>query len=148
MIAEKTSEDTVSLLKECCAGTKTAVKSLDEVLDVVKNGELKKLLEGSKSEHEKIGLEIDRLLIEYKQQEKEPSPMAKAMSWTKINVKIMADKTDNTVADIMTEGCGMGIKTLCRYKNEYKAADRRVADIADRLIKAEDELVLKLRKYL
>ena len=35
MIAEKVTVDTVELLKECDAGVKTAVKSLDEVLDVV-----------------------------------------------------------------------------------------------------------------
>ena len=74
--------------------------------------------------------------------------MAKAMSWTKINVKIAADKNDSTVADIMTDGCAMGIKTLCKYKNEYKNADRQSVETAEKIIKLEEDLVLKLRKYL
>ncbi len=149
MIAEKTNTtDTVELLKECCAGVKTAVKSLDEVLDAVENKELKKLLEESKAEHEKTGLLIDTLLAENNSEEKELSAMAKAMAWTKINMKLMAEKSDKTVAELMSDGCSMGIKTLCRFKNEYEAADERARDMADKIIKLEDDLVFKLRQYL
>lgn len=149
MIAEKTNTtDTTELLKECCSGVKTAIKSLDEVLDEVENKELKSLLEESKADHEKTELLIDSLLAERNEEEKELSAMAKAMAWTKINVKLMAEKSDRTIADLMSDGCSMGIKTLCRYKNEYKAADKTAVDMADKIIKLEDELVFKLRKFL
>ena len=148
MVTEKVTADTIELLKECGSGVEMAVKSLDEVLDVVKNQELKKMLEESKHEHEKIEIQIEELLKKYDREPKELSPMAKAMSWTKINMKIMADKEDSTVADIMTDGCAMGIKTLCGYKNEYKHADSESAGIAEKLIKIEDELVYRLRAFL
>ena len=148
MVTDKLTADTISLLKECGAGVEMAVKSLDEVLDVVENPELKKLLESSKNDHENIGREIKDILDSYDREPKELSPMAKAMSWTKINVKIAADKNDSTVADIMTDGCAMGIKTLCKYKNEYKNADRQSVETAEKIIKLEEDLVLKLRKYL
>lgn len=148
MIAEKVTVDTVELLKECDAGVKTAVKSLDEVLDVVENKELKELLEKNKAEHEKTGLLIDSLLAKCNKEGKDPSPMAQVMAWTKINMKIMADKNDKTIADLITDGCGMGIKSLCKYKNEYEHADKEAVDIAEKLIKLEDDLVYKLRRYL
>ena len=44
--------DTLLLLKECDAGSKMAVSSIDEVLDKVKNIELKQLLTENKKQHE------------------------------------------------------------------------------------------------
>lgn len=148
MITERVTEDTIKLLKECDAGVKMAIESFDEVLDAVENSELKKMIKESKNMHQKIGTEIDLLLSKIKEDGKEPSPMAKAMSWTKINMKIMADKTDKTIADLMTDGCNMGIKTLTKYKNEYAEADKKAVNITDRLIIIEKELENHLKKYL
>ena len=47
--------DTVKLLRECDAGTKMAVTSIDEVLDKVRDTEMKQLLQESKDHHEKLG---------------------------------------------------------------------------------------------
>lgn len=148
MITERVTEDTIKLLKECDAGVKMAIESFDEVLDAVENSELKKMIKESKNMHQKIGTEIDLLLSKIKEDGKEPSPMAKAMSWTKINMKIMADKTDKTIADLMTDGCNMGIKTLTKYKNEYAEANKKAVNITDRLIIIEKELGNHLKKYL
>ena len=35
-----------------------------------------------------------------------------------------------TVADLMTDGCNMGVKSLSRYLNQYKAADEQSKNIA------------------
>lgn len=148
MISEKVSEDTIKLLRECDAGIKMAVNSLDEVLDTVKNSHLKSIIKENKNLHEKIGKEIDSLLSKSRGKGKEPSPMAKAMSWSKINMKIMADKSDKTIADLMTDGCDMGIKTLTKYKNEFKKADKEAIAITDKLISAEKDLEDQLKNYL
>ena len=147
-VAERVNADTVELIKECDAGVKTAVKSIDEVLDTVVDNEMKKMLVENKKDHEKIQNEIDKLLYKYNKEGKEPSPMAKAMSWTKINIKIMTDKSDKTVADLITEGCNMGIKTLNKYKNKYGKADKEAVSIADKLIQLEEQLAFKLRRFL
>lgn len=148
MITEKVTGDTVKLLKECDAGVKTAIKSLDEVLDTIKNSQLKNLIMDSKNAHRQVEAEIELLLIKNRQDGKEPSPMAKAMSWTKINFKIMSENSDKSIADLMTDGCDMGVKTLTKYKNEYKKADKEVVNIADKLIALEKELEDQLKKYL
>ena len=147
-VAERVNADTIELIKECDAGVKTAVKSIDEVLDTVVDNEMKKMLVENKKDHEKIQNEIDKLLDKYNKEGKEPSPMAKAMSWTKINIKIMTDKSDKTVADLITEGCNMGIKTLNKYKNRYETADKEAVNIAEKLIQLEEQLAFKLRQFL
>lgn len=141
-------EDSINLLKECDSGTKTAVTSIREVLDNVKSEDLLKLLTHSLEEHEKIGNETHELLKEANEDGKEPSAMARAMSWMKINVDMAAKPGDNTIADLMTDGCNMGIKQISVYFNKYPNADQRVKNLVDKIRVEEDDLVQKLRTYL
>ena len=142
------SSDTIKLLKECDAGTKMAVTSIDDVLERVNDTGMKGLLQESKGHHEKLGDEIHSLLNQYGKSEKDPNPMAKGMSWMKTNVKMTMDKSDATVADLLTDGCNMGVKSLHKYLNQYKAADDTSKDICNRLVSIEEELCKDLRKYL
>ena len=140
--------DTIKLLKECDAGTKMGVSSIDEVLEKVSDEELKKLLQESKDHHEKIENEICEQLEKHNAGEKDPNPMAKSMSWMKTNMKMYMDNSDSTVADLITDGCNMGVKTLHRYLNQYEAADHEAKDLCNRLIAIEEQLCKDLRKYL
>lgn len=142
------SSDTVKLLKECDAGTKMAVESIDEILEKVSDAKLKSLLQESKSHHKKLENEIDGLLCSYQEEEKEPGTMAKGMSWIKTNMKLAMDNSDATVADLITDGCDMGIKSLARYQNQYRMADKESKGICNKLISIEEQLRKDLREYL
>ena len=141
-------QDTVKLLKECDAGTKMAVSSIDEVLESVQDSKLKELLQESKNHHEELENEICELLKKHNAEEKDPNPMAKGMSWLKTNMKMSMDNSDATVADLLTDGCDMGIKSLHKYLNQYKAADKQSVEICKKLISIEEQLETNLRKYL
>lgn len=141
-------DDTIKLLRECNSGLKMAVGSIDELLPSIQSEEFKQLLQKSKNVHEKLGNETHELLNKYHDDDKEPSPMAKAMSWITINMKMMADDTDEKAADIMTDGCNMGVKSLCKYLNKYKAADEQSKNITKRLIAEEEKLAVDIRPYL
>lgn len=52
------------------------------------------------------------------------------------------------VAELMTDGCDMGIKSLSRYLNVYEAADDKAKKIAKKLIDLENDLCSGLREYL
>ena len=140
--------DTIKLLKECDAGSKMAVSSIDDVLEKVTDSSMKGLLQESKEHHEKLGNEIHAMLNEHGKSEKDPNPMAKGMSWMKTNMKMSMDNSDATVADLITDGCNMGVKSLHKYLNQYKAADHPSKDICNRLVSIEETLCRDLRKYL
>ena len=141
-------QDTVKLLRECDAGVKMGVSSIEDVLDFVKDQRLKQLLSDCKNEHEMLVVEIRGQLERYHDDGKEPNPMAKGMSWMKTNVKLSLDTSDATIADLMTDGCNMGVKSLNKYLNQYEAADERSKDIAKRLIHLEQQLTEDVRGYL
>ena len=141
-------QDTIKLLRECDAGTKMGITSIVEVLAHVKDEDFQKKLTVCKEEHEKLQTEIDRLLEKYHDEGKNPNPIAKSMSWMKTNMKLSMEDCDATVADLMTDGCNMGVKSLNRYLNQYKAADEVSKDIAKRLINLEEQLAIDIRQYL
>ena len=140
--------DTIKLLRECDAGIKMGVTSIDEVLPYAKSDILKQYLSKCKKEHEKLKDEINKLLDKYKDDGKNPNPMAKGMSFMKTSVKLAMHKSDHTIADLMTDGCNMGVKSLNRYLNQYKAADEVSKDITKRLINLEEKLTVDIRDFL
>ena len=140
--------DTIELLKECNAGIKMGISSIDDVLPSVKNPSFKQKLEKCKKEHEKLETETKNILNDYDDSGKEPNPMAKAMSWIKTNAKMSFDPSDKTISNLMTDGCNMGVKSLNKYLNQYEAAEEKVKDITKRLIKLEEKLAIDIRQYL
>jgi hypothetical protein len=58
------------------------------------------------------------------------------------------NESDHTIADLMTDGCNMGVKSLNKYLNQYKAADEKSKDITKRLINLEEKLAVDIRGFL
>ena len=141
-------QDTVKLLRECDAGIKMGVDSIDDVLEYVKGESLQKYLTECKRDHETLKSEVQTLLDKYHDGGKDPNPIAKGMSWIKTNMKLGMDMSDATVADLMTDGCNMGVKSLSRYLNQYAAADEKSKDITKRLIALEERLATDIRQFL
>lgn len=141
-------DDTIKLLRECNAGIKMGISSLDDVMDHVKDNTLEKLLMKSKDTHCRLGDTTHEYLKEYHDEGKEPAAMAKMMSWVKTNVKLGGEESDRVVADLITDGCNMGVKSLYRYLHQYPAAEEKVKELAKETIKAEETLVKDMREYL
>ena len=141
-------QDTIKLLRECDAGTKMGIASIEDVLDHTEDPHFRRLLENCKDEHEKLKTEIQTQLDKFQDDGKNPNPIAKGMSWMKTSVKLGMEDTDATIADLMTDGCNMGVKSLNRYLNQYKAADEFSKDITKRLINLEEKLTGDIRGFL
>ena len=141
-------QDTIKLLRECDAGVKMGISSIKDVLDYVKSEDLKTALSDCKDEHQKLEGEIEKELDRFRDDGKEPNPIAKGMSWLKTGVKLGINESDTTIADLITDGCNMGVKSLNRYLNQYEAADEVSKDITKRLINLEEKLAIDIRSFL
>ena len=140
--------DTIKLLRECDAGIKMGVESIEDVIDRVRSRDMRRILSHSKQAHEKLKLEIQEALNRFRDDGKDPNPVAKTMSHMKTGLKMGLDDSDATIAELMTDGCNMGVKSLSRYLNQYAAADEMSKDVCKRLIKLEEELSVDMRDYL
>ncbi len=141
-------QDTIKLLRECDAGVKMGISSIDDVLDKVKSDSLRQYLVECRNDHVRLSEEIEVLLENYHDDGKDPQPIAKGMSWMKTNFKLAVDNSDETIADLMTDGCNMGVKSLNKYLNEYEAASEKTKDICKKLIALEEKLAVDIRDYL
>ena len=132
--------DTIKLLRECDAGIKMGVSSIDEVLEYVHDDTFRKLLTECRNKHDNLKDEIQKALLSHQDEGKNPNPVAKSMSWIKTNAKLVMNESDETIADLMTDGCNMGVK--------YQNADEKTKDITKRLINLEEQLTVDIRSFL
>ena len=141
-------QDTINLLRECDAGVKMGISAINETMDSTESEQLRSILGTSRKEHEKIQASIQSTLDRFGDEGKNPNPMAKAMSTVKTNMELMMKPTDATIADLIIDGCSMGIKSLSKYLNQYVAADESAKNACKQLIELEDKLAKDLRGYL
>ncbi|MBQ2224043.1 MAG: DUF2383 domain-containing protein [Oscillospiraceae bacterium] len=141
-------QDTIRLLRECDEGVKMGISSIEDVLSHVRSDKLEKLLTDCKKEHETLSSELQQLLDRYHDEGKDPPAMASVMSEMMTKMKLMLHDSDAEIADLMTDGCNMGVKSLSKYLNQYAAADEASKGMARRLIALEEALAVDLRDYL
>ena len=141
-------QDTIRLLRECDAGVKMGVSSIEDVLEKAQKDEMKRLLREYRTEHEKLEDEIRALLEQYQDEGKDPAMMAKGMSWIKTNLTMSVNPGDDTIANLISTGCDMGVRTLQKYLNECQNASAQAKALAKKVIKLEEDLSVDMRAYL
>lgn len=141
-------DDTVKLLRECDAGIKMGIASLEDVISCSNDYALEQRLKQSKTEHEQLRAQTEMMLNSIPDKGKQPNPAAKTMSHMKTKMVTAMDTSDRAVARLITKGCHMGVSSLNRYLDKYAAADRESRDLACRIINEEEQLSRSLRKYL
>ena len=140
--------DTVKLLRECNAGVKMGKSALEKLLPKARSSTLRSVLSESKSAHAELGDKAHALLLRHGADTKDPHPIAKVMSDAKIAVKMSMNEGDKTIADLMTDGANMGVKSLSKYLNQYKSASPEAKDITRKIIDSELSLGEKMRSFL
>ncbi|AQS60116.1 hypothetical protein B0537_14150 [Desulforamulus ferrireducens] len=141
-------EDTIYLLRECNAGCKLATNSMEQVKPYISNEKLMSIINQYIDKHIKIGNECQQMLSQYNAEEKDPQVTAKAFSWISTEVKLMLNNDTHKIADIMIDGCNMGIKSVSSYINKYKAASNESVNLAKSLVKMEQEFMNDLLEFL
>jgi len=143
------SDDTIKLLNECNAGIKMGVESINEVIDNVKSEELRNILEKYLKDNKSLGDKTHQYLNQFHDSGKEPNPIAKTMSWFKTNIKLLqGTDVDEQIADLMTDGCNMGIKSINRYLNKYPNANEEIKGLARDLILSQERFRDDVVKFL
>ena len=141
--------DTINLLKECDAGLEMAISSLEQVKDEAKADNFTNMLDKYYNNHIKIQKDVDKKLVEYNSDGKKANPFAEVMSTMKTSFKLTtANHTDQQIADLMIDGCNMGIKSVSKYMNQYSDANGEIMQLANDIIVLEQNFANELRQYL
>ena len=140
--------DTIELLKECSSGVKAGVTNLNELAVKTKSPALKKILTQSITNHESLSCQAVKLLGSSAETAKEPSMMMKGISRMKTSAMLAMDDSDSTIAGLVTDGCGMGIKSVTQSLNDCTRASAEAKAIAEQIIAEEKNLSEAVAKYL
>ena len=140
-------DDTRLLMEQCSSGIQMGIATIENVEDDVKDEGMFLLLKDSKEEHERLFEEARQQLYHMGEEAKEPNLFAKGMAKMKSGVVTALDD-DKKIADLVGDGCNMGVKSLHKYINQYPEADEQAKQIARRLVNIEERLSVDLRNYL
>lgn len=141
-------QDTVCLLQECSSGCKMAMDSITQIKDKVEDKQMRQIMDKYFSAHSQLEAECRQLLNDVGAPDKEPGIMATTMSNISSSVKMMLEDDSRKAAEILTDGCNMGVKSLSGYINEYKNADGKSVAIAEKLRRLEENMAGDLQGLL
>ena len=141
-------KDSIKLLRECNSGSKMAISSIRDVLDDIEEEKLKRLLENYIHKHEEYGEELHALLSANEVSAEEPKHSAQMMAKMVTGMKLMANRSSAQIANLMIDGCNMGVKSISKYQNQYKDADRESIEFSEELVKIEQHMANGLRRFL
>ena len=141
-------KQTVTLLKECNAGCKMAINSMERLSDFLMNGELEQTLTTYKEQHKKLEGESDKLLTELGESGQQPDKIAAAFSWITTEVKLMVKDDSTQIAKLLMNGCNMGIQSISECMNKCPDASHGSISLAKKLVKCEEKLMEDMKKYL
>ena len=142
------SQDTVELLKECDAGCKMAIDSMEQIGKYVDDKKLKDIIMKYNEAHIQLEDTSHRILNAAGAEGGEPGIWAKTFASLQAKVKLMMKDDVHQAASLLTDGCNMGIKSLHEYKNKYKAADEQSVGLCDQLCDLETKMVNELQPLL
>ncbi len=137
--------DSQKLLKETARGSKYAYESISIAEDYSKNKQMQRLLAKYKDEHQRIGRRAASMLT--KGAALRPT-MAAAMTRIHTNVSLTLHPEASRVADLMINGCNMGIKSLSKVKNTSPCASPEAISLANELIQTEKQMIDDMLRFV
>lgn len=141
-------EHTTALLQECCQGCKMGIKSMNQVEEYVSDQKLKKMIDKYVKEHKEIEKGADSQLAEQGKEGKPAEKLASAMSWFTTEMKMMMNDDTKQAAKILMDGCNMGIQSMCGFINQYSGASKSSIELAEKLVKLEEQFRDELKSFV
>lgn len=141
-------QDTIELLSEINAGCKMAISSMEQVGRNVDDKKLKDIIRRYTDEHIEVQEQTHRILNSVGESEKEPGIFAKTFASLQTEIKMLMKDDVHQASSILIDGCNMGTKSLCEYKNQYKAADDQSVHLCEKLCDIEKRMIEELQPLL
>ena len=140
--------DTIKLLEEIDLGCEMAENSFRQIQNYGMADDLAGVIKKYQKKHEEIQKEASRLLHEEGGRDKNPNPMAEAMSWISTEMKMMLKKDGTQIAKLMMDGCNMGIQSIGEKLSQYTQASKEAQALGKKLVKTEEEFLSEVKEFL
>lgn len=123
-------------------------QSLETLIKSCTSEEFKSVLQNQISEYNKIYDEAKQRLQETNNEVKDIGSLLKISSYISINMNTMMDKTPSHMAEMIMQGCTMGIIDITRKIKDYKEKDKTILDLANKLLAFEEQSFQAFKKWI
>ena len=140
--------ENINALDEIHKGACMGMDAVSFVLEKVEDEKLKEVLEKQYEDYQTIANQIEEIYPKYNDgKPHETGTMTKAMTWTSVEMKIMTDKSNSKIAELLLQGVNMGIIEGRKILNN-KEINQEVSKIVDSYVTMQEKSVEILKNYL
>ena len=122
--------------------------TIKQLIGICKDEEYKKVLHSQLSEYKMIHSASDQKIKQFNKDSKDINVFSKVSSYFMINLNTLLDKSPSHISEMLIQGSTMGIIDITKKLKEYPNADKEIRDLANKLLKLEQNNVDQCKKYL
>lgn len=122
--------------------------TINQLIGIVEDASFKEKLESQLREYNEIFDIASNKIEQARKTSKGIGSFTKLTTYLMININTMTNKTPSHIAEMMIQGSTMGIVDVTKRLKEYVDADRDISELADRLLKFEQQNVDEMKKFL
>ncbi len=136
------------LLNYIHQNSEMGIGTIEHLLVINTEDEFRKTLDSQMDEYKTINIKAAEMLHDSNKEAKDVSAMSKVSSNMMIDMKTLTDKSASHISEMLIQGNTMGIIQMTKRLNQYVNADRKVIDLANRLLAFEHRNIEECKKFL
>ncbi len=136
------------LLNFIYQNSQMGVETIDQLLGMVEDQNIKKQLEHQLREYQDIHQQARALLNKNGYDEKGLSKLEKIRTYLMINMQTMTDKSSSHIAEMLIVGSNMGVINAVKNLKKYQEAEKDIKYLMERLLRFEEDNIQKLKEFL
>ena len=141
-------KDSKDILSSLLKTTQMGQVGIRSVAKAAEGEQMKKALKDQLLEYNKIEEETYALARKRGWQLKELNPMARTMADMASRSKLMYNKTDSRIAEMMVQGNTRGVIKSLKNLHRYHQNDGQVTAMAQKLLDCENENIKQMEGFL
>ena len=138
----------IELLNYIHQNSEMGQNTLTQLIGIVEDNSFKEVLQSQFNEYKKIFDLSEEKIKEQNKEAKEINTFSKISTYMMINLKTLTNKSPSHISEMLIQGSTMGIIDITKKINEYNSANKEILDLADNLLKFEQNNIEELKKFL
>lgn len=138
----------IELLNYIHQNSEMGQNTLNQLIGIVEDNSFKEVLQSQFNEYKKIFDLSEEKIKEQNKEAKEINTFSKISTYMMINLKTLTNKSPSHISEMLIQGSTMGIIDVTKKITEYNSADKEILDLANNLLKFEQNNIEELKKFL
>ena len=140
--------DNQAVLNEIVRNTEMGKNSLDQLIDVTDDKQLKASLLAQQQEYRRINQQAHTAMAALGEQSHGQSPAVKLMAKMGIWTETLADRSTRNLADMVIQGANQGVMDCEKARKDHPAASIGALGLLNELQQFEERTARQMRDFL